>query len=629
MTIKREHLRVLYERLPSIVKQPLRRIYQLLLRVKSFSRLSCDGKVAFNTMMGEGSNNRTCKSTMLKVIPDDALPNIDISVVTFNSEKWVDAFFESLLASDYPLNKLHVVFVDNGSQDLTRQRIEQKVSEIEMREIKFTIVCQENVGFGLGHNRGISEGNSEFVLVSNIDLTFEVDALRRIVSHAVCDELQAAAWEMRQKPYEHPKIYDPISGTTNWNTHGCVLMRRQSFETIGGYSKDIFMYGEDVELSYRLRANGCILRYNPHAVVNHYSYTHENEVKPLQHSGSTLANLLIRLKFGGVLDIAMIFPLALAIVLMKPRFNGARKKHITNFWRLAKMAPQLLRQNFSYRCTAAFPFSGFDYDVTRKGAYYSVGNLQENPPKVSIITRSYTGRELLLSQAIRCVANQTYPNLEHIISEDKGETLKFMVEQFNKEFMHDVVYIGGEAKGRSAAGNAALARATGDYCVFLDDDDLLFCDHVEVLIAALLANKNARGSFSLAFDVPSELKINGSGKFDMALPKEYQSMAKPLDPEVMKVQNSFPIQAVLFERSLFEDRGGLDEDLDMLEDWALWQKYTHRTSFTYVPKTTSIYRTPLSHKAHSSRAAHLNKDYHVIVQKMNAWRDAWDRTSSH
>lgn len=41
------------------------------------------------------------------------------------------------------------------------------------------------------------------------------------------------------------------------------------------------MYGEDVELSYRLREAGYLLRYCPAAAVFHYSYDFELQIKPL------------------------------------------------------------------------------------------------------------------------------------------------------------------------------------------------------------------------------------------------------------------------------------------------------------------------------------------------------------
>ena len=41
--------------------------------------------------------------------------------------------------------------------------------------------------------------------------------------------------------------------------------------------------------------------------------------------------------------------------------------------------------------------------------------------------------------------------------------------------------------------------------VFLDDDDLFYSDHIEVLVSALIKNKKASAAYSLAFEVPTDI----------------------------------------------------------------------------------------------------------------------------
>jgi len=579
---------------------------------------------AFDELMRQGAACGTEPTAMLAVLDDDQLPHIDISAVTYNSQTWLPAFCETLRTSDYPKAKLHLRFVDNGSTDETCTRIQEAIQGLLEIGIDAQLIQQTNVGFGGGHNTGVKAGGSEFILITNVDLTFESNSLRRIVSHAVADIPSAAAWEMRQKPYEHPKVYEPLTGTTNWNSHACVLLRRTAFEEVRGYSNDLFMYGEDVELSYRLRAHGFTLRYNPHAVVHHRTYGKPGEIKPVQHIGSTFANFYIRLRYGRLIDILLVGPLAAGRLIQPPRFAGARSQHVRSIAKLLRKAPKALWYNISSRTKAAFPFAFYDYDVCRRGAFYEIGPLPTEMPKVSVITRSYKGREALLRQAMLSVANQTYPNIEHIIAEDRGETLAQTILDFANRVTHDVIHVTGNKLGRSDAGNLALARASGRYCLFLDDDDQFYCDHIETLVSAVLANESARGAYSLAFDLPSKRLSSHEADFRVELPFTHEFMASQLDSQKMKTRNYLPIQAVLFERSLFEERGGFDEDLDMLEDWALWQRYTYRTHFVYVPKTTSFYRTPLHPAAQAARMEALNASYEIVRHRMEAWRAAWD-----
>ena len=113
------------------------------------------------------------------------------------------------------------------------------------------------------------------------------------------DDARVAAWELRQLPYEHPKAYDPATLDTSWVSGAATLFRRSAFDAVGGFEPRIFMYGEDVDLSWRLRASGFRLRYLPRHAVVHRTYKVGGEVKPLQILGGVETNLCLRARFGG------------------------------------------------------------------------------------------------------------------------------------------------------------------------------------------------------------------------------------------------------------------------------------------------------------------------------------------
>jgi hypothetical protein len=58
--------------------------------------------------------------------------------------------------------------------------------------------------------------------------------------------------------------------------------------------------------------------------------------------------------------------------------------------------------------------------------------------------------------------------------------------------------------------------------------------------------------------------------------------------------NYVTIQSVLFRRSLFTRLGGLEEQLDCLEDWDLWLRYSAEMDFAYAEGATSLFRMPAS-----------------------------------
>lgn len=517
-------------------------------------------------------------------------PFIDVTVVCYNSRKWLDGFAQSLATQDYPLDRIHLYFVDHGSTDGTVSVLERLQAETGSAFASFRILSQSNRGFGAGHNTGIRAGHSPYCLVTNADLTFDRHALTRIVTAACADESDVACWELRQKPYEHPKFYDPVTGETNWCAHACVLLRRTAFEAVDGYDENIFMYGEDVELSYRFRLHGYRLRYCPAAVVWHFTYEHEDQIKPLQYTGSVFANLYLRLKYGTWRDIAVIPLLIAQSFRAREVYSGSRRDLRKSVTRLLRLLPQVLRGR--KKLTRPFAFHQWDYEFARQGAFVSSSSETELRPLVSVITRTYRGRGTFLLQAVLSVFNQTYPHIEHLIVEDGGATLRDSIERFSKATGANLNYLSLDKVGRSAAGNAGLAAAKGDFVLFLDDDDLLFADHVETLMQAIEADPDVAAAYSLAWEVPTDASTLASGHYLERSPILHQAMQQPFDPEVLRRYNYFPIQAIMFRRELYLDRGGFEQDLDALEDWELWNRYAVGNEFAYVPKVTSLYRTP-------------------------------------
>jgi GT2 family glycosyltransferase len=483
-----------------------------------------------------------------------------------------------------------VRFIDNSSTDSTLNDLQAIAPLLSAAGYTVKIIQQANKGYGAGHNTGIAQGTAPFCLITNIDIVFEPDALRRIMAVALADHEHTAAWELRQKPYEHPKFYDPVTGITNWNSHACVLLRRNALDQVGSYDDTLFMYGEDVELSYRLRRAGYLLRYCPQAVVWHYSYESADQIKPIQYVGSTFANLYLRLKYGNHIDACSVPMLGLRLLSSPEVYPGSRSAVLRSLLKLATVTPKALLSR--QRSTIHFPFRTWDYELNRDGAFVEQQALPVNPPLVSVITRTYRGRELFLRQALLSVAHQTYPNIEHIVVEDGGATMRPVVDNINQTTGRSIQFIQLDKLGRSATGNAGLSVAKGRWCLFLDDDDLLFAEHVEVLVNTLLANTDTVAAYSLTWEVLTDSNRLAKGEYselDHGVPSV---LRQDFDYAVLRHHNFMPIQSVLFERTLFEQRGGFEEDMDALEDWVLWKKYARGNQFVYVPKVTSLYRVP-------------------------------------
>jgi hypothetical protein len=87
------------------------------------------------------------------------------------------------------------------------------------------------------------------------------------------------------------------------------------------------------------------------------------------------------------------------------------------------------------------------------------------------------------------------------------------------------------------------------------------------------------------------------------------------DRLVLWHHNYLPIQAVLFHRRLWERHGGFEEDMEQLEDWNLWTRYTLEDDFVLLEKTTSKYRVPANARIAADRQALLDRAYLDAIQR--------------
>lgn len=217
---------------------------------------------------------------------------VDAVVVNYNAAADLDACLRSLLAE--PIAR--IVVVDNDSHDGSRTVVEM-VAQGSPDRRPVWLETGRNLGFGAGANRGLAATSNPLILLVNPDaevLPGAVDAMRRVLAvdpaigvvgpqvlnpdgspypsaRAFPNLIDAMAhgalgliapknrWSTR---YREPDRVDWVSGTA-------MLLRRSALEEIGGFDESYFMYVEDVDLCWRLRARGWKVAFAPDAGVLH------------------------------------------------------------------------------------------------------------------------------------------------------------------------------------------------------------------------------------------------------------------------------------------------------------------------------------------------------------------------
>jgi hypothetical protein len=249
--------------------------------------------------------------------------------------------------------------------------------------------------------RCCKRGRADFVLLLNQDVVLEPNALKILLDEAYADDPRVAAWEMRQIPYEHPKSYDPANGDVPWVSGAAVLLRREALAAVGGFEPRIFLYGEDVDLSWRLRASGWRLRYVARAAVQHLTYNYPDEIKRNQVLGGTLSNLLLRARFGSWRDIAHGVMLICGELFVPQAFPGRRRGLAANLAKFAFHFPYFRLTKVTPKNGFAPEFRGWNYELRRDGAFHvfrsrrppagsrpDLPAVEPAPPLVSILIRT-------------------------------------------------------------------------------------------------------------------------------------------------------------------------------------------------------------------------------------------------
>ena len=180
-------------------------------------------------------------------------------------------------------------------------------------------------------------------------------------------------------------------------------------------------------------------------------------------------------------------------------FPGSKKLLLKQYWKHFKLIPHFRAgKRYKRNKTSVGYFSGWDYCLIKDGAYYQNVLPAENP-LVSIIVRT-CGRPAVLRETLVSLRKQTYDNIEVVVVEDGAAAAEEMIRE---EFpdLNILYHATGEKAGRSRAGNLAMEMAHGKYLNFLDDDDLFYADHVEVLVASLVKS-GKQAAYATSFETP-------------------------------------------------------------------------------------------------------------------------------
>jgi GT2 family glycosyltransferase len=205
--------------------------------------------------------------------------SLSVVVVAYHSGPGLARCLDAL-RHDVP--EANVIVVDNGgAQD-----------EIDNEWERLHVVSpEENLGFAAGANRGAAETDDDVLVFLNPDTVVMPGALRRLAKRLEDPAIGIAM--ARLQLLDRPGVLNSggtvvhVSGLAWAGRFGeradaisavedvpaasgaALAIRRETFDALGGFTPELFMYQEDVELSWRTHLNGLRVVIDPAADVQH------------------------------------------------------------------------------------------------------------------------------------------------------------------------------------------------------------------------------------------------------------------------------------------------------------------------------------------------------------------------
>jgi glycosyltransferase involved in cell wall biosynthesis len=188
-------------------------------------------------------------------------------------------------------------------------------------------------------------------------------------------------------------------------------------------------------------------------------------------------------------------------------------------------------------------------------------------PEVSVVLPT-RDRAYCLERAVASVAAQDFNNWELILVDDGSKDSTPMLRRGFADMLGPrFVDLETGGKGASAARNAGIAAARGEYIAFLDSDDLWLPEKLGIQLEAMQRCQGAGMCFTdfTGFDDAGAVFLTG------------HSISPELDgnayPALLYVEhNCVTTPSVMVRRTVLDRAGGFDESMRLCEDIDLWTR---------------------------------------------------------
>jgi GT2 family glycosyltransferase/glycosyltransferase involved in cell wall biosynthesis len=332
---------------------------------------------------------------------------VTIIIVNYNSSyPCLAECIESLKNQTY--KNIEILIFDNYSQNNTISLIKNDYNDIRI------INSDKNLGLGEALNQAIKEVNSEYVLISNFDVTYDKIAIEELVNDIskLGNRFIGLAPKIKlyyQKEYiESVGVYIDMSFYLGYNGIGqldldqynkpedifgisftSAFLKRECFSKgiVGKIDPTFFLYYEDIDFCYRANLLGYEFKSCPTAVCYHkYAYSFRDEVTSFQVKYYYQKLNVMKTVFKNAESENMKRIIAIELGIQRQNLNDRNLKDVAKniFRNYKKSLNYLKKQRMNIQITRQIPdseilkFSWGEnnfFDIVRNEPVYCISNL--------------------------------------------------------------------------------------------------------------------------------------------------------------------------------------------------------------------------------------------------------------
>jgi glycosyltransferase involved in cell wall biosynthesis len=165
-----------------------------------------------------------------------------------------------------------------------------------------------------------------------------------------------------------------------------------------------------------------------------------------------------------------------------------------------------------------------------------------------------------LEACIDSLLRQTYTNIELILVDDGSTDDTLKIAQSYAEMDERIIVLNKENGGVSSARNVGLEYAKGEYCFFVDGDDLLELDTIETMIKIIASNS---ADILITGYYRNDSRIHLPFEFEEFVDEKKVIFTRMIDP---KFKYGTALWNKIFRTSLFKNGLKFDTQLHIGED---------------------------------------------------------------